>query len=183
MIAATNRNLEEEVKAGKFREDLFYRLQVMPVMLPPLRERRGDVPLLANYYIDRYNRGVPQACARRDAGSAGAARAVPLARQRSRAAQRDRARDAADRSRLARRRTTSRRLSRSAARLRRSGCRRRASMLEEVERQLWCRRSSARMATRRMRASCSGSIAIRCATASRSSAVEKAERQLRTMRT
>ena len=55
VIAATNRNLEEEVKAGKFREDLFYRLQVMPVVLPPLRERKGDVPRLANYYIDKYN--------------------------------------------------------------------------------------------------------------------------------
>jgi two-component system, NtrC family, response regulator AtoC len=56
VVAATNRQLEQEVKAGKFREDLFYRLQVMPVALPPLRERRGDVLLLANYYIDRYNR-------------------------------------------------------------------------------------------------------------------------------
>jgi transcriptional regulator with PAS, ATPase and Fis domain len=55
VIAATNRNLEEEVKSGKFREDLFYRLQVMPVVLPPLRERRGDVSRLAAYYIDRYN--------------------------------------------------------------------------------------------------------------------------------
>jgi two-component system response regulator AtoC len=56
VVAATNRNLEDEVKAGKFREDLFYRLQVMPIPLPPVRERKGDVALLAAYYIERFNR-------------------------------------------------------------------------------------------------------------------------------
>ena len=55
VIAATNRNLEEEVKAGKFREDLFYRLQVMPVVLPPLRERHGDVAQLTRFYLARFN--------------------------------------------------------------------------------------------------------------------------------
>ncbi len=55
VVAATNRNLEDQVKTGKFREDLFYRLQVMPILLPPLRERRGDVRLLAQWYVDRYN--------------------------------------------------------------------------------------------------------------------------------
>jgi DNA-binding NtrC family response regulator len=56
VVAATNKNLEEDVKVGKFREDLFYRLQVMPITLPPLRDRKGDITLLASYFVDRYNR-------------------------------------------------------------------------------------------------------------------------------
>jgi len=55
VIAATNRSLQEEVKKEKFREDLFYRLNVMPVALPPLRERPDDIPLLIDHYIDVFN--------------------------------------------------------------------------------------------------------------------------------
>lgn len=54
IIAATNRDLREEVAAGRFREDLFYRLNVIGIHMPALRERRDDIPLLAAYFLDRY---------------------------------------------------------------------------------------------------------------------------------
>jgi PAS domain S-box-containing protein len=56
IIAATNQKLDELIQAGKFREDLYYRLNVVPIKLPPLRERKEDIPLLANAFLEKFNK-------------------------------------------------------------------------------------------------------------------------------
>jgi formate hydrogenlyase transcriptional activator len=75
VIAATNRDLEQEVARGRFRQDLFFRLNVVPIIVPPLRERKDDVPLLVHLFLDRFSRqagkridGVSQATMARLAG-------------------------------------------------------------------------------------------------------------------
>jgi two-component system NtrC family response regulator len=57
IISTTNRNLQEEVSKGSFREDLFYRLSIVPITIPPLRQRPSDIPLLADYFIKKFQKG------------------------------------------------------------------------------------------------------------------------------
>ncbi len=58
IIAATNRNLEDEVKAGNFRQDLLFRLNVYPITTPPLKERKSDIPLLTQFFINKFNKSI-----------------------------------------------------------------------------------------------------------------------------
>ena len=93
ILAATNQDLERAVAEGRFREDLYYRLNVVHVLVPPLRERTTEIPLLANYFVERYAK-----LYRRDGFSHsrvgdGTAHAAPLSRQRPRTGESDQTND------------------------------------------------------------------------------------------
>ena len=82
VLSATSRNLQDEINAGRFREDLFYRLNVVPVRLPPLRERREDIPELVSHFLRAICIGSTNVAAAHFGGSDGGAPGARLARQR-----------------------------------------------------------------------------------------------------
>ena len=92
IIAATNVDLQELVREGKFREDLYYRLNVITVDLPPLRERSEDIPLLVGHFLEKFSRENGKSIMQHCAGSHAAADGLCLAGQRPRTGERNRTR-------------------------------------------------------------------------------------------
>ena len=91
VIAATNKNLEEEIQKGNFREDLFYRLNVIPFFVPPLRDHAEDIPALANYFLAEFARAYGRRPKHFSDAAHGSNPQLPLAGQRARIAQPGRA--------------------------------------------------------------------------------------------
>ena len=83
VIAATNRDLQTAINSGAFRSDLFYRLNVIPIEIPPLRERKEDIPVLIEYFVNRYSRKAGKKIRTIEKKNFGAAAVVFLARKYS----------------------------------------------------------------------------------------------------
>ena len=92
IVSSTGRNIEAEIAAGKFREDLYHRLSVVPIRVPPLAERREDIPELVEYFMEQISQADRPAAARDRRGCHGRAAVARLAGQRASAAQQRRAR-------------------------------------------------------------------------------------------
>ena len=92
LVAATNRGLRAAVAARRFREDLFFRLSVFPITVPPLRERPGDIPLLARYFVERFCRDLKKKPLTLSPAALEQLQSLSLAGQRARAAELHRAR-------------------------------------------------------------------------------------------
>ena len=91
VIAATNRNLEQDVAEGRFRRDLYFRLRVLEIVVPALRKRQEDIPLLADYFLQKFNAETGRKIKGFTARGQGATAEVPLAGQRAGAEERGRA--------------------------------------------------------------------------------------------
>ena len=91
VVAATNKNLEEEIERGNFREDLFYRLNVIPFLVPPLRDRREDIPLLAEHFLREFTTAYGRKPKELTPEAYRMLAGLSLAGQRARAEQSDRA--------------------------------------------------------------------------------------------
>ena len=92
VVAATNRDLQAAVAARQFREDLYFRLSVFPITVPPLRERPGDIPMLARHFVERFCRDLNKKPLTLSPAALEQLQAYPLAGQRARAAELHRAR-------------------------------------------------------------------------------------------
>ena len=163
IIAATNRNLTQMVQEGRFREDLFYRLNVVSVEMPPLRDRKDDIPALAEFFVQAVHQRTQEEDRRHRPRSAEGADAAQLARQHPRTRERGRTRGAARRRRLGRRRRPADWRAGGAdavgrTRARRSRFRRPAFRSRKSSGRPWSRRCGCRTGCRRTRPNCSASV-------------------------